>query len=171
MKRSIAVASFALLAVAALFVPAANAQQCGSGNGYNSGSYNGFNNQFNTGHSGAYNHFNSGIGFGSNTANNMVSGFGSVFGNIDNTQLKLENRIQAGINSGRITPREANQLQTKFNQIASLEARLRTSGNRLSFGERQRLNLQLARLNADITRQMNDRNFGHFGRNVSWNRY
>lgn len=82
---------------------------------------------------------------------------------INTTQSQLQARINSGVNSGRLTQREASRLQSKLNHIANIEARMRASGNRLSFGERQRLNNQLSQLSADITQQMNDfeRRFAH----------
>lgn len=179
MKRSIAVASLAILAVAALAAPA-NAQQCATSshgfNGQYNGSFNtGFNGGYNTGFNGGYNTgFNGGYNTGFNGAayNGYNHGrFGNAFGfggNIDNTQDRLQSRIQGGIASGRLTPNEAARLQAKFNQIANLEAQLRASGNRLSFGERQRLNFELANLNQSVSYELNDRNTT---RHIGWNRY
>lgn len=179
MKRQIAFASLALLAVAALATPA-NAQSCSQGPnrgfqgrdnaGWNNGSRSGFDSRFNTNANYGGN-FASGYGNGYNYGNQYGNGF-NRFGNIDNAQARLQSRITAGINSGRLTQAESARLQARFAQIAGLEANLRASGNRLSFGERQRLTNQLARLNSDVTRQMNDfdgrvANNGRYG----WNRY
>ncbi|MBY0548118.1 MAG: hypothetical protein K2W95_12555 [Candidatus Obscuribacterales bacterium] len=177
MKRQIAVASLALLAVAALATPA-NAQSCSQ-----QGPNRGFQGRGNAG----WNNSDGGFGFNTNAnyGGNFANGYGNRynngyqygnafnrFGNIDNAQARLQSRITAGINSGRLTQAESARLQAKFAQIASMEANLRASGNRLSFGERQRLTNQLARLSSDVTRQMNDfdgrvANNGRYG----WNRY
>lgn len=76
--------------------------------------------------------------------------------NINNVQAQLQARINAGITSGALTQKEASKLQAKLSRIASLEARLRSTGNRLSFQERARLNNELTRLSADIQAQMTD---------------
>lgn len=176
MKRPIALASLALLAAVALSAPA-NAQSCAQGNGYGNQYYgngnpnwnsnrfnnNNFNNRFNANANG--------YGYGYGNRDRFGNAF-NRFGNIDNTQDRLQQRITAGINSGRLTQSESARLQAKFSQIATLEANLRASGNRLSMGERQRLISQLNRLNSDVTRQMNDfdgrmANGGRYG----WNRY
>lgn len=186
MKRQIAVASLALLAVAALATPA-NAQSCsqgpnrgfqGRGNpGWNNGGRGGFGSGFNTnanyggnfanGYGNGFNGNQFGYGNGYNNGNQF-----NRFGDIDSAQARLQSRITAGINSGRLTQAESVRLQAKYAQIASIEANLRASGNRLSVGERLRLTNQLARLNSDVTRQMNDfdgrmANNGRYG----WNRY
>lgn len=93
---------------------------------------------------------------------------GRYGGGINNTQAQLQARITAGINSGRLSNREAARLQAKLSRIATVEARLRASGNRLSFQERQRLNRQLANLSAEITRDLNDFDRRFAGRRGGW---
>lgn len=76
--------------------------------------------------------------------------------NINVTQAQLQQRVNRGITSGRISQREATKLQEKLSRFATAEARMRTSGGRLTARERTRLNSQLAILNAEITRDLND---------------
>ncbi|MBY0547492.1 MAG: hypothetical protein K2W95_09385 [Candidatus Obscuribacterales bacterium] len=131
MKRFIAVASLAIMAILSLSSPV-SAQR-------------GWDNRYDNQFSGRYG------------------------GGINNTQAQLQARITAGINSGRLSSREASRLQAKLARINQVEMRLRATGNRLSFGERQRLNRQLANLSSEITRDMNDfdRRFAS-GRRGGW---
>lgn len=91
---------------------------------------------------------------------------------INSSQAALQARVNAGFRSGALTRSEFNSLQGKLNNIASLEARLRASGNRLSFSERNRLNQRLAKMSVDIQRQMSDaeRRFGNRYHHWNWNR-
>ncbi|MBX9950523.1 MAG: hypothetical protein K2Y39_15250 [Candidatus Obscuribacterales bacterium] len=77
------------------------------------------------------------------------------FGNINQAQARLQQRISAGIRSGRLTRQEAFNLQMKMRRLNSLEAQFRSSGN-LSFRERARLNGELSRISNDIALQLND---------------
>jgi hypothetical protein len=159
MKRSITIASLAVIAVTAFSAPAQ--AQWGS-------QYNQYNAQLQS-HNGLNSHFGNQLiaqsqyGSGFNSSHNVQlnsqfgNGFNSRFGGgINVTQAQLQARITAGISSGKLTRQEAAKLQAKLSRINTLEARLRSTGNRLSFGERQRLNNQLSQLNAQITREMND---------------
>ena len=130
MKRFIAVSSLALMAVLSLST-SAEAQR-GWDNRYDNQGQRGWDNRYNNQFDGRYG------------------------GGINNTQAQLQARITAGINSGRLSNREAAKLQAKLSNIAQFEMRLRASGNRLSFNERQRLNRQLANLSSEITRDLND---------------
>jgi hypothetical protein len=77
------------------------------------------------------------------------------FGNINQAQARLEQRINAGVRSGRLTRSEAFNLRTKMRRLDYLEAQFRSSGN-LSFRERARLNGELSRISNDINIQLND---------------
>lgn len=113
-------------------------------------------NRFNNGnHKGWYNNWR-----GNNNWNNGWNGNNWNNGrfNINNRQTQLNSRIQSGITRGRLSNAEAARIQSRYNQIAELEARLRTSGNRLSFGERSRLNSELSRLSARLNRDLRDGN-------------
>lgn len=87
--------------------------------------------------------------------NRNNSGFG-YRNDINATQARLSSRISRGVADGRLSQREETRLRGKLSQIADIEARMRSSGNRLNFRERQRLQSQLASLANDINRQMND---------------
>ena len=114
---------------------------------------------------------------GRNGNNNSGYGYGYGYGNsnrygnnINSVQNQMQARINAGIANGRISQSEASRLQSKFQRIASLEARLRSTGGGLSFSERDRLNRELSKLNSQITREMNDfehRRIGFWG-NQHW---
>ncbi len=96
--------------------------------------------------------------------------WGGPGNSINVTQSNLQARINAGIASRRLSRSEANRLQNKLSQISQLEADMRMSGRRLSFRERTSLNNKLARLNSEITRELNDfehRRVGYWG-NRSW---
>lgn len=94
-----------------------------------------------------------------------------IFGNINDRQAQMQARINAGVNSGRLTRQEAFNLQRRMRQIDFMESQFRNSGG-LSFQERARLNGDLARLNIDISRQLNDSDnrFGHRG-DDRWGRH
>jgi hypothetical protein len=52
-----------------------------------------------------------------------------------------------------------------------MEARMRATGGRLSFTERNRLNQKLSNLSFQVTRELNDLERRHVGyRNRGWNR-
>lgn len=74
---------------------------------------------------------------------------------INQRQNMLENRINAGIRSGRLDRREAYQLRAEFQQIAVLENRYRRGG--LSWEERRDLDRRFDRLSAHLTASLNDR--------------
>lgn len=74
---------------------------------------------------------------------------------INQRQNMLENRINAGIRSGRLTWREAHQLRAEFNEIARIEARYRRNG--LSYAERRDLDRRFDRLTARLEASLRDR--------------
>ena len=75
---------------------------------------------------------------------------------INGTQLRLQNQINAGVASGRLTKAEAQQLQSRMNEISAIEAKYRRSRGQLGPSERKDLEAKLNRLENAITRQMND---------------
>ncbi len=86
-------------------------------------------------------------------------------GRIDVVQSRLQARINQGISDGRLSPSEASRLRAKLSRIDSIEARMRASGGRLSFNERNKLSKQLDVLSMQITRDLNDferRRLGYF---------
>lgn len=164
MKRSIAAASLALIAAIAASAPA---QAQWASNKYDA--------QF-TKYDGAFNKFDA-YKYDSLLAkhdaynNKFGAHFNSQFNlgsDIDSMQAQLEARIASGVASKRLTPREASQLRAKLSHIATVEARLRSTGNRLSFSERNRLKNKLTTLSAEITREMNDFDRRFAGRHRGW---
>jgi hypothetical protein len=98
-------------------------------------------------------------------------GGGNFRGSINSTQAQLQARINQGIASGRLSRQEAARLQNKLAQVAALEARMRASGARLTWNERNKLNKQLSNLNVQITRELNDFENRRIGnRNRGWYR-
>lgn len=79
------------------------------------------------------------------------------FTNINKLQTEEQMRIDAGVRNGSINAREAARLQARLNNLNAVEARLRSTGGRLSFSERQRLTSRLGNLSNDIYRQVHDR--------------
>ncbi len=75
--------------------------------------------------------------------------------NIDRQQERLLNQMNRGLANGRLSQPEFNMLMSRYNEIASLEARLRVGG--LNPGERWRLNNQLSHLQNSLRMDMNDR--------------
>lgn len=165
MKALSIAALMALVSATTLSTIPANADNCNVGGyhgGFQSGYNTGFNPRFNNGFNPQFNNgFNNPYAYGT-TANSFRFRGGNPFfnpfaGNINGRQTAINNRIQQGIQNGRLNANEASKLQNRYNQIASLEARLRTSGNGLSFGERARLNSDLSRLQGQLSRDLNDR--------------
>ncbi|MDB5452629.1 MAG: hypothetical protein JWO33_1207 [Caulobacteraceae bacterium] len=73
---------------------------------------------------------------------------------IDQRQNMLDQRIDAGIRSGQLTPPEAVRLRGEFRDIASLEARYRAGG--LSDWERRDLDRRFDALSAQIRMERRD---------------
>ena len=76
---------------------------------------------------------------------------------INARQARLEQRIDQGIRSHRLTRQEATRLRTEFRQLASLERRYRQSRPGLTVVERRDLDRRFDRLSARIQVQKNDR--------------
>lgn len=79
--------------------------------------------------------------------------------NINAHQAQIEQRINHGVRSHKLTQREATQLRAQVRQIARLEARYRVNG--LQNWERQDLDRRLDRVGAQVTAQMRDRDRGN----------
>jgi len=71
---------------------------------------------------------------------------------LDRRQQRQEDRIQQGLASGQLTPREARRLQGEQGRIRAAEGRMRADGN-LSPQERARLNAMQQKSSQDIYRQ------------------
>jgi Ni/Co efflux regulator RcnB len=74
---------------------------------------------------------------------------------INQRQNMLENRIRAGMRSGRLSRSESFQLRAQFRDIAQVEARYRRNG--LSYQERRDLDRRFDRLTANLQIALNDR--------------
>ena len=83
--------------------------------------------------------------------------YGRYNTSVDTRQSLLRQRINAGMSSGRLTRSEATRLLADESRIASMEARLRASGNRLSFDEQRRILNELDVLNIRVSKELNDR--------------
>lgn len=78
-------------------------------------------------------------------------------------QARIEQRIEAGARSHRLSFQEAARLRVEARDIARLEARYRMGG--LTRVERRTLDLRLARLDAQLTAELHDREFAYgYGR-------
>ena len=75
---------------------------------------------------------------------------------INQRQNMLENRIRAGIRSGRIDRTEARYLRAEFQQIARVEARYRRDG--LSRAERRELDRRFDSLTMHLQAALHDNN-------------
>lgn len=62
-----------------------------------------------------------------------------------------ENRIEQGVKSGQLTPREAGRLETEQARIQQNEERMKADG-KLTAGERERLTRQQNKASKDIYR-------------------
>jgi len=72
---------------------------------------------------------------------------------IDNTQQAIGARIQQGVQAGRITPSEAQALQTREREISVRELRIKSDGNATA-QERQQLRTDLSALSGDVERMI-----------------
>lgn len=80
---------------------------------------------------------------------------------IERRKMQLDRRIENGLRSGQLTPREARRLQREFDDIARLEHRY--SRNGLSPWEMAQLDRRFDRLAAQIRweRRDDDRRYGY----------
>lgn len=75
---------------------------------------------------------------------------------VNKTQQNQDGRIYNGIQSGALTPHEAQRLEAQQSKFAAEEARMRASGNGLSLQERARLDNQQDRMSKSIYNQKHD---------------
>lgn len=73
--------------------------------------------------------------------------------NVDRAQQAISARIQQGLNSGHITPSEAQVLYRRDRDIAAKEAYFKSNGQATP-QERQQLRADVANLSADVERMM-----------------
>lgn len=71
-------------------------------------------------------------------------------------QVRQQERINQGVQSGQLTGREAAHLEHQQNSLNAQEARMRASGGGLSQSERDRLEREQNALSHNINRQKND---------------
>jgi hypothetical protein len=74
---------------------------------------------------------------------------------INAREARIRNRIERGIDRGRITDREARRLYRELNDIEARERAFRADG-RIGWRESQELDRDLDRLAADVRYQMRD---------------
>lgn len=92
---------------------------------------------------------------------------------IDSYQREARRQISFGIESGKITSREAKPLLREAERIEAKENRFRRDG-RLDAGERRELSQDLAVLNSWIAREKRDRDritYDNFSRGYANGRY
>lgn len=82
---------------------------------------------------------------------------------IDNAQQAISARIQQGLQSGQITPSEAQQLYRRDREIQNREALYKSDG-RATPQERQQLRADMAGLSAEVERAIANRNTVAVGR-------
>lgn len=84
---------------------------------------------------------------------------------VDQREAKQERRIQQGVNSGQLTPREAHRLEREQDRIERLEGNAKTDG-KVTAKERARLDHMQDRASRDIAREKHDRqrDMDHDGR-------
>ncbi len=76
---------------------------------------------------------------------------------VDRAQQAISARIQQGLNSGHITPTEAQELYRRDRDIAAREAYYKSNGTATA-QERQALRAELDSLSAEVERKMSNRN-------------
>lgn len=82
------------------------------------------------------------------------TGPGGAWMNINQRQARIDQRIDQGVRSGRLTRREANSLRAEFNAVARLEGRYRANG--LSSWERADLDRRFDALTARLRWERSD---------------
>jgi uncharacterized membrane protein YebE (DUF533 family) len=75
---------------------------------------------------------------------------------LDQRIAAQERRIEDGIKSGQLTPREADQLRRELHGLRAAEAKAKADGT-LTRQERDRLNRRLGQLERDIGREKRDK--------------
>lgn len=81
---------------------------------------------------------------------------------IDQSQQYLRERIDDGIDTGRITPREARDLYRRESEIRHMEIAMKRDGV-VHPEERRRLRHDLDELNSDVERALSDRRAAMYG--------
>ena len=79
---------------------------------------------------------------------------------INQRQRDQQQRISQGVQSGQLTPREAQRLEREQYRFNREEQRFRASGDGLSWRERNRLEDQQDRMSRQIYRQKHDGQHG-----------
>ena len=81
---------------------------------------------------------------------------------IEQRKMQLDRRIDQGLRSGQLTPREAASLRAEFNEILRIEYRYRRDGA-ISMGERAALDERFDQLAAQIRWEARDdeRRYGY----------
>ena len=94
-----------------------------------------------------------------------------VWQSINQRQVQLDARIDAGVRDGSLTRQEAFRLRGEFNDLTRLEARYREDG--LSYGERADLDRRFDMLSQQIRFQRNDdqNRYDNQGRDDNQGRY
>ncbi|MFV0625107.1 hypothetical protein ACBY01_14005 [Sphingomonas sp. ac-8] len=100
-------------------------------------------------------------GLGIATAALPTAASAAPWTSVNQRQAVVEQRIDQGIRSGRLTRREAVNLRSEYRQIAQLENRYRRSGGGLSVSERRDLDTRIDRLMAKTRYQKHDRQGYH----------
>jgi hypothetical protein len=85
----------------------------------------------------------------------QAQSYGTSDPGIQQRMQNQQQRIDQGINSGQLTPREAGKLEAEEARIRQDELRMKSDGN-LTPAERQRLNRELDKSSGDIYRQKHD---------------
>lgn len=95
---------------------------------------------------------------GHSSVSRSVSSFPATRPGSDVANAHIRARIEHGIRSGQLTPREAGRLRVQERELYHLEARFSSDGY-LSRGERRQLREELAILDRDIERLMANRRY------------
>ncbi|MBX9668222.1 MAG: hypothetical protein K2X93_11410 [Candidatus Obscuribacterales bacterium] len=85
------------------------------------------------------------------------------FDRVDRMQAEQDQKITQALNTGKLTQGEASRLRSRMQEVASLEAQLKQSGDSLSREERRDLIGKLENINAAIDKEVNDGRFGGLG--------
>ncbi|MBR0552253.1 hypothetical protein [Stakelama marina] len=96
-------------------------------------------------------------GLGIATAALPATASAAPWQSVNQRQANIERRIDVGVRSGSLDRREARSLRIQYRRLVRLEARYRSSGHRLTRGERRILERRYDALSRQVARQRHDR--------------
>ena len=84
--------------------------------------------------------------------------------NLNRRQAQFNERLNRAVSDQRVSPRQASELRSEFNGIASLERRYRLSRPGITAAERSDLNSRFNRLEVNYRQSINNSSYGYGNR-------